>query len=269
VSDDLEPGEVAVADDARPASKAVRHAKRFNVFMGVLIFLAVGSMALAAFMALTSAEKSRSAGSAWAPFQPTSDGVDSGARQIAEHVGPEYRLPTGEQIVLVTGGPMELQDLPMRIAVRQSVADGGQIKLLDGKGVLYRMCGLGPKCAIAKGAPTKERGLLLRREALELALYSFHYLDDVEHVVVLIPPPKGEDPSVALHFTRDDVAGQLARPLKATLPLPVPNPDTVTTAPDTPFIERFTIGNLFKFSLTTGNQDAFVYLVLDPPQTQS
>jgi hypothetical protein len=268
VSDDATPTDAAVVGDRPAPARPVRHARRFNILMGTLIFLAVGAMALAAFLALTSSEKT-AAGAAWAPFKPTSDGVDSGARQIAEHVGPQYRLPTGEQIVLVTGGPMELQDLPIRIAVRKSVADGGDIKLLEGKGVLYRMCGLGPKCAIAKGAPTKERGLLLRREALELALYSFHYLDGVKHVVVLIPPPKGEDPSVALHFDRDAVAGQLARPLKATLPLPVPNPDTVTTAPQTPFIERFTLGNLFKFSLTTGNQDAFVYLVLDPPTTDS
>ena len=246
----------------------MRHAKRFNLLMGGLIFLAAGAMALAAFFAPTSGDQSADR-SAWAPFKPSSDGVDSGARQIAEHVGREYRMPTGEQIVLVTGGPMELQDLPMRIAVRESVADGGDIKLLDGKGVLYRMCGLGPKCAIAKGAPTTERGLLLRREALELALYSFHYLDDVDHVVVFMPPAKGEIPSVALHFRRGDVAGQLARPLKATLPLPVPNPDTITTAPGMPFIERITLTNLFKFSLTTGNQDANVFLVLDPLPTDS
>jgi len=262
---DVAEAEAEVVDGGRPA---VRHAKRFNLLMGALIFLAVGAMALAAFFAVTSADETPT-GAAWSPFKPSSDGVDSGARQIAEHVGPQYRLPTGEQLVLVTGGPMELQDLPMRIAVRKSVADGGDIKLLEGKGVLYRMCGLGPKCSIARGAPTTERGLLLRREALELALYSFHYLDDVEHVVVLIPPPKGEDPSMALHFNRDDAAGPLARPLKATLPLPVPNPDTVTTAPLMPFVERFTLTNLFKFSLTTGNQDAFVYLVLDPPQTES
>jgi hypothetical protein len=164
---------------------------------------------------------------------------------------------------------MELQDLPMKIAVRESVADGGDIKLLDGKGVLYRMCGLGPKCSIAKGKSSSERLLLLRREALELALYSFHDLDDIHHVVVFMPPAKGEDPTLALHFGRGDVAGQLAHPLKATLPLPVPNPDTITTAPDTPSIERLTFGNLFKFSLTTGNQDANVFLVLDPLPTAS
>ena len=84
-----------------------------------------------------------------------------------------------------------------------------------------------------------------------------------------MPPAKGEDPSVALHFRRGEVAGQLARPLKATLPSPVPNPDTITTAPGMPFIERITLTNLFKFSLTTGNQDANVFLVLEPLPTDS
>ena len=79
----------------------------------------------------------------------------------------------------------------------------------------------------------------------------------------------GESPTLAQQFRRGEVAGQLARPLRATLPLPVPNPDTITTAPDTPFIGRITITSLFKFSLTTGNQDANVFLVLDPPPTDS
>jgi hypothetical protein len=253
-------------DEAAAARPVVRHAKRFRLFMAVLGCLAVAAVGLAAYIAATSGEQTAES-SAWAPFKPTSDGVDSGARQIAEHVGRQYRLPTGEQIVLVTGGPMELQDLPMKIAVRESPADGGDIKVLEGKGVLYRMCGLGEKCSIAKGKPSAERALLLRREALELALYSFHDLDDVEHVVVFMPPAKGENPSVALHFRRGEVAGQLARPLRATLPAPVPNPDTITTAPGMPFIERITITNLFKFSLTTGNQDANVFLVLDPLPT--
>ena len=264
--------EAVSSDPAKQAEAAappvVRHARRFRLFMGGLIVLAMGALGLATFLAATSGEQGESR-SSWAPFAPTSDGVDSGARQIAEHVGRQYRLPTGEQIVLVTGGPMELQDVPMKIAVRESVADGGDIEVLEGKGVLYRMCGLGEKCSIAKGRASAERALLLRREALELALYSFHDLDDVEHVVVFMPPAKGEDPSVALHFRRGEVAGQLARPLRATLPAPVPNPDTITTAPGMPFIERITITNLFKFSLTTGNQDANVFLVLDPLPTSS
>ena len=246
----------------------VKHAARFQFATGALVFIAVASLSLAFVFIATSGERT-SEPDRWSSFKPTSDGVDSGARQIADHVGRQYRLPTGEQIVAVTGGPMELQELPMKIALRESLADGGDIEILDGKGVLYRMCGLGEKCSIAAGKPTPERLLLLRREALELALYSFHYLDDVDDVVVFMPPRKGEDPSVALHFRRDDVAGQLTRPLQATLPSPVPNPDTIATAPNTPAVQQLTFANLFKFSLTTGNQDANVFLVLDPLPTDS
>jgi hypothetical protein len=255
--------------DGRPP---VRHAARFQFFNGALVFFAVAAVALAFVFVATSDDRTATT-DAWASFKPSSDGLDTGAREIAEYVGRQYRMPTGEQIVAVTGGPLVLrvnqEQLPMRIAVRESVADGGDISILDGKGVLYRMCGLGEKCSIAKGKPTNERALLLRREALELALYSFHDLKDIDHVVVFMPPAKGEDPSIALHFARDEVAGQLARPLRTTLPLPVPNPDTITTAPNTPAVQQLTFANLFKFSLTTGNQDANVFLVLDPLPTSS
>jgi hypothetical protein len=254
------------------SNSAERHASRFQFLTGALVFVAVASMALAFVFAATSGEQTSSEGR-WAAFKPASDGLDSGAKEIAEYVGRQYRLPTGEQIALVEGGPLEFlvqdQTLPMKIAVRESAADGGDIKLLGGKGVLYRMCGLGEKCSISKGKPTQERALLLRREALELALYSFHDLKDVDHVVVFMPPAKGEDPSIALHFDRGAVAGQLARPLRVTLPTPVPNPDTIATAPNTPAVQQLTFANLFKFSLTTGNQDAQVFLVLDPLPTDS
>ena len=253
-------------------ARASRHATRFQFLTGGLVFVAVASVAL--FLVFAATGTNTPAGlSTWASFKPSSDGLDTGAREIAEYVGRQYRLPGGEQIVAVEGGPLqfdvEQQTLPMKIAVRHSVADGGNIDVLKGRGVLYRMCGLGPKCAIDKGKPSAERLLLLRREALELALYSFHDLHDVDHVVVFMPPAKGEEPSIALHFGRRDVAGQLARPLRATLPMPVPNPDTIVTAPNTPAVQQLTFANLFKFSLTTGNQDASVFLVLDPLPTTS
>jgi hypothetical protein len=53
------------------------------------------------------------------------------------------------------------------------------------------MCGDGSDCSIKQGKPSLERGLLLYREALELALYTFHYVGGVEQVIVTIPPPPG------------------------------------------------------------------------------
>jgi hypothetical protein len=262
---DTGPVEPAPEPEAAPTP----HAKRFRIFTGVLVVLALAALTGAIAVATSGGGSGDDSAATWSAFRPSSDGLDTGAREIADFVGRQYLLPTGQQIVAVTGGPLVLDNLPMRIAVRHSPADGGQIDLLDGGGALYRMCGLGPKCAIASGKASPERALLLRREALELALYSFHDLKDVKNVVVFLPPPKGEDPTLALHFRRGDVAGQLVRPLRTTLPNPVPTPDTIDQSPDTPFVQALTFGNMFKFSLTQANQDTSVFLVLDPLPTVS
>ena len=59
---------------------------------------------------------------------------------------------------------------------------------------MYNLCGVGQKCSIAEGQPSEERARLLRREALELALYTFKYVDDVDSVITLLPVNLG-DPS--------------------------------------------------------------------------
>jgi len=246
------------------------HATRFQVFTGILLALAIAAVAVAGMVLLEGgAGGGGNDTTAWSAFKPSSDGLDTGAQEIADYVGPQYRLPNGQQIVAVTGGPLQIGDLPLRIAVRHSPADGGQIDLIGGKSVLYRLCGLGPKCAIASGKTSNERGLLMYRESLELALYSFHDLKGVDNVVVFQPPPRGKEPTIALQYRRGEVAGQLARPLRATLPNPVPTPDTIDHSPDTPFVQALTAGNVFKFSLTQANQDTTAFLVLDPVQVHS
>ena len=52
--------------------------------------------------------------------------------------------------------------------------------------------------------------LVSRRQALELSLYTFKYVDDVESVVVFMPPtPKGES-NGTVFLRRSDVAGDSA-----------------------------------------------------------
>ena len=236
---------------------------------------ALPALSPAAVVLATGAGKDSAAqaGDSWSAFAPSTRDVAAGASEIAAYVGPKYRLPSGRQIVLVTGGPLELDGLPLRIAVRHSAAAGGGAEELSGGGALYRLCGLGPKCAITEGSNTKERDLLLHREALELALYSFHELKNTDNVVVFMPPgplnDKGENQTIALAYRRGDVAGQLARPLRATLPAPVPTPQTIDQSPDTPFVKALTAGNIFSFSFTPANQDTSVFLVLDPPPADS
>jgi hypothetical protein len=196
----------------------------------------------------------------WSEWQPTAKG-GSGATQIAEHVGREYRLPDGKQLVAVTGGPMEIASLPLTVALRDQAGD---IHLVGGKGVLYRLCGLGPQCSIDSGKASQERHLLLRREALELALYSFRYLD-VDYAVVFLPPKKGEEPSQAIYLPKRNVQSALNRPLNATLYHRTPSTATVTASPDAPFVQQLTTRQLFTIKgFTQGNQDARAFLVLEP-----
>ena len=146
----------------------------------------------------------------WSSWAPTTGG-QAGAEQIASTSACSTSCPNGRQIVNVGVTGLEIQGVPLAVAVRKDPAQGGDIKVFDDDGVIYHLCGLGQSCAIDSGKPSTERGLLLRREALELALYTFRYLGDVHQVVVFMPPLKGKTPTQALFFREGDVATR-ARP---------------------------------------------------------
>jgi hypothetical protein len=253
------------------------YAPRFRMLIGALVGVAIGALAATAYLI---SEGKPEPGPAWSSWKPTDDDLEDGAQQIARHVGAAYRLPSGEQLVLVTGGPLRLAglDLPVRIAVQgaaresraRSVLGGasgagagaGNVSLVEGKSAMYQLCGLGPRCSIASGKPSTERFLLLRRESLELALYSFRYLD-VDNVVTLMPPAPGKKPENALFFRRDDYEPSLDRPLRATLRSPPPTLNSLPHSPEAVLIERMTEDNVFRYAFQQG-QDLGALLVLAP-----
>src|SRR5205807_4826166 len=175
--------------------------------------------------------------------------------------GAEYHLGSGDQLLAVTGGALEIQGIPLTIALRKPPSQGGDIKLIDGKGILYRMCGLGKNCSIPEGKPSVAREFLIRREALELALYTFHYTD-ADNVVAFMPPailkpaarsrsaaPAAKPKTVtqAMFFQRNDVGAELGRPLAATLTRTTPVPSTATASPDASFVDQLTSARRFQF----------------------
>lgn len=244
--------------DAEPA--APPYQSRFQLLFGVL--LGIGMAAVVATVLVVAAGKKADndpLATAWADWRPTaSDGLEA-VKQIADHVGPRYTLPSGDQLVGVRGGPLEFARLPVTVAVE----DQGDVRMLDDRGVLYNLCGLGKNCSIKEGKPTVARSLVLRREALELALYTFRYVRNVDQVVVILPPRPGDKPSYAMFFRRDDLAASLNRPLAATLPGKPPVPPNVSKLQQA-FIDRLTAGNLFAFTPQEGG-DAHIYLVLRRP----
>jgi hypothetical protein len=241
------------------------HARRFSVFTGALFaFAAIVLVGAAIIVSNSNDPEVINVDLSWSQFQPESKGPDQGAREIADFVGREYRLGSGQQLVAVTGGPLEVQGLPINIALRQSVADGGDINLLPGNGVLYRMCGLGKDCAIDRGKASQARHLLLRREALELAMYSFRFLRDTENVVVFMPKAPKSKTTQALFFQKEDLAPLVKKPLEDTISAPVPTPSTVKKSRGANDIDRLTMPRLYNSSLTQANEESSVFLVLDP-----
>jgi hypothetical protein len=292
------PAETSAGDGAAPddAPTYSRYSPRFQFLLGAL--LAVGAAAVALLVLVLAGDTDNKTvvlrdTAQWSEWRPTATGVDA-ARQIADHVGHEYRLPSGRQLVLVDGGPMQLAGLPVTIAIQQPLSKGGDIDIVDdGVGVMYRLCGsdsddVTEDCALP-GKPSERRGILLRREALELALYSFRYLG-VSAAVVLLPPTvdanaqatssqatsassalssSSDDPpapSTALLFQRDqaDVQRALSRPLTATLSSKTPSIATVTRSPDAGVVQTLTKTKAYRFKFQEANQDAAWYMLMAP-----
>src|SRR4051812_7819578 len=224
------------------------HASRFNFLYGALAALGIAAVAAAVVALAGGGRHDEASLVSWSSWRPTDSAV-GGANQIADHVEGRYRL-SGRQLVQVKASGLDFEGVPLTVALRETPAQGGDIRVFDGDGLIYRLCGLGANCAIDFGKPSTQRLLLLRREALELALYSFRYLD-VDQVVVFMPPAPKAKPSQAVFFRRGDVARQLARPLTASLGARTPSVRTITRAADTSLVDRLT--GLFSFSLTQGN----------------
>jgi hypothetical protein len=250
---------------------------RFGLVLGALIGLGIATLAIGAAV-YVGTTGDNGAPSGWSGWKPKADGGVAAARQIATHVGHEYRLGDGDQLVGVEAGPLEIDALglsvPLSIAMRTS-AQGGNIDFIKGNGLMYTLNGLGPKGSVRGGKPSEARHLLLRREALELALYTFRYIKDVDQVVALLPPAppaepkKGaaasttetDPPTQALFFRPGDLEPQLEIPLGATIPAQTPRPETIPGA-EARRIDALTRGNLFLASFQQ-SQDQKAYLVLD------
>jgi hypothetical protein len=185
----------------------------------------------------------------WSKWKPTAGG-DAALGQIAEHVAPAYRLPTGQQLVAVNGGPLQIAGIPVRILLRSH----NNSNFAEGKGALFSLCGLGDNCSIRTGKPSRERTLLLRRESLELALYSFRYITDLDQVVVILPPPhhKGKPtpkPSQAMFFRKGDFKPQIEQPLRGTLTARPPSIPSLREGRQKTFLSRITDSEVYFFDI--------------------
>ncbi len=177
------------------------------------------------------------------------------AREIATEVSRQYRGANGEQIVAVTAQPGEVSGLPLQyIALRHGrnrpLTEGDVSVVQPGETALYSFCGLAgdQNCALP-GEATPERLLLLRREAVELSLYTFKLLPEIQTVVSLLPPvPRGEGQppqTFAVYFQRRHLEGALGQPITKTLPENPPFAQGDITPGEAETINRLTEKQLF------------------------
>ena len=209
----------------------------------------------------------------WSKWHPEETSMSGGPPEIATHVAPEYKLDDGTQLVNVAAGPLEIQSVPLDDVLLEAQ---NTIHQISGRAIMYTLSGLGPRGSIAGGKPSADRHRLVRREALELALYTFRYVPDVDMVVALLPPPKPADgqtaqeaaqknPPQAIFYRPGDLKGQLQVPLGKTVPAKAPTPETIP-AGEANTIDTLTLSNLFVADFTQ-TQDLRAHLVLQRPKT--
>ena len=215
-------------------------------------------------------EPTAAPGPKWSAWKPSSGARLDQATSIAGHVAPEYRLtPGGAELVAVQAHPPEIQNVPVEdVVVRGASGSNQDYKITSTKNALtYVLCGLGTRCAITSGTPSVARARLLRREALELALYTFKYVGGVDSVIALLPPnPKEASTSWALFFKKSDFHHELSQPLSRTLPSPLKGklaPQNVVGTSDQQTIERLTRPHWYTSNFQQ-LQDGNAVLVLDP-----
>jgi hypothetical protein len=267
------PATTTLVEPARTRSERARRSSyRLRFTLVYVLLAAVLGLAIGVFAVLTTQSEPADpvAWSAWRPDGRENQYPDA----IAEHVGAAYRLASGRQLVGVLAGPAEVRDLPIRAALIQHASSNptleDDVEVVEiGSSVMYTFCGIGPNCSIDEGEQTPERTQLLRREALELALYTFTYVDGVDSVISLLPVELGDptteadDTASAVFLQRKDVAGVLAAPLLETLSARPPVAGSLLPAHEGARVDRLTSRRHYLYDLQP-TQDLGAILRLEP-----
>jgi hypothetical protein len=131
---------------------------------------------------------------------------------------------------------------------------------------MFTFCGLGSHCSIAAGKATSIRGRLVRREALEVALYTFKFVPSIKSVIAFMPPAPGTTTSPLIFLRKQNLTDVLKKPLRTTLPLAIPPLPTDSDVTEASTIDQLTLPNVFNYSLQA-LQTGGAAFVLDPLST--
>ena len=246
---------------------------RFGFSGGLVLGCAMAAAAIALTIGGPASDETDGLAPNWSQWKPTTADAFLGAQEIARHVQGTYRNEKKRQLASVRGGALTAGQLPLAGVV---MPNGDDIRIFDGLGVQYTLGGFGKDGTLKDSKPSKERHRLLRREALELALYSFRYLPDVEMVVTILPPaPKVEQirpkdkqaeplQQQAMFYRPGDLKDRLLVPLRHTLAEPPPPIDALN-GEEARRVDSLTLSNLFVYERRQ-SQDGRGFLVLERPE---
>jgi hypothetical protein len=269
----------------RSYTPRARRLGRFRWAIAGLFALAVISLGAAVVLSGSSRQATNS-GSTWSTWSPPDGGL-AGAQEIADYVAPYYRATAADQLAVVTVVNLNNPASPTQVVVPDGTSSGSLLPLPAGSTIVYNLCGVGGSdCSIGVGKASSARLLLLRREALELALYTFKYVSGAQTVVAILPPghtqqagctgicakpeskPVVKPVTLAVAFDKPELQSYLSQPLRATLPeeLP-PTVAAMPTASEAPLVSVITGRGLFSEKTQSG-QDGSTVITLSPMPPQ-
>ena len=195
----------------------------------------------------------------WSSWRPTATGTSDRMTEIATHVGSGYKLPSGNPLVSIQR--QNRSDFQGIVVVKPD-----NVRALDAQyggedTAVFLLCGTTKSCKISEGNATVARGTVLRREALELALYTLEYAHPIDNVLVFFPPGPDENRLTStLFFRRDDLESTLKHPLRRTLPQAQPPLPGQIRPTELKTVNDLTGDKRFKYLGTSQN-----VIVIQPP----
>ena len=195
----------------------------------------------------------------WSSWKPTATGTSDRMTEIATHVGRGYKLPSGNQLVAIqTQKSSKFQGV---VVVKADDVQTPDAQYSGDDTAVFLLCGAAKSCKIGEGNATVARGTVLRREALELAMYTLEYAHPIKNVLIFFPPGPGEDRLTStLFFQRDDLENALKHPLRRTLPQALPPLPGQIRPAELRTVNDLTGDKRFKYLGTTQN-----VIVIQPP----
>jgi hypothetical protein len=250
----------------------LRFTTRFALVYGALTVVLIASTAAFVIFLVNGS-------SGWSNWHPSPGTTAVVTKEIADHVASEYKTSAGAELVAVVPSPPAVTIGTRNIAITAVAAHTSPSPNSNVRATLtddtetYTFCGLEAFCSLS-GTPTVYRGQLIRREALETALYTFKYLPSINSVIAFMPASKVSPLRELLYLRKQDMTRQLKQPLDKTLTLATPppppsaaamaaNPKLDPDAVEQPTIDQLTLHRIFTYTFTDLQSNGAL-LILSP-----